>query len=235
MKKLTKEQWINKAKSAHSDRYDYSLVVNPTYRTKVSIICKIHGIFDQLLGNHIDNKIGCPHCGNRARLTTCSFIEKAKKVHGEKYNYSNTIYSGNKGKLSIICGKHGDFIQSATRHLTGDGCPSCNESKGERNIRNFLLRNKVTFESQKKFQNCKNKNVLPFDFYVPEMNTLIEFDGQQHFGKSKGMKFDYETIKTHDQIKNKFAKENSIQLIRIPYTKLNKIDEILNNIIILKK
>lgn len=231
MRRLTKEEWIKKATSVHGDKYDYSLFVDPTYRKKVDIICAKHGVFKQVLGNHIDGELGCPHCGNRAKLTTQSFIEKAKKIHGDKYDYSQSIYLGNKSKVEIICAKHGIFKQIATRHLTGDGCPSCCESKGERSIRNFLLRKSIMFEPQKKFKECKNKKQLPFDFYLPKQNILIEFDGQQHFGKSKGMKFNYEYIKLTDSIKNKFAKEFGFNLIRIPYTKINNIESILTNII----
>jgi len=93
------------------------------------------------------------------------------------------------------------------------------------------LKNSINFQTQVKFSDCKNKRELPFDFYLPDKKILIEYDGQQHFNKSKGLNFDFDSIKRNDEIKNNFAIANEYILVRIPYTKLNKIKELLNNII----
>jgi len=90
----------------------------------------------------------------------------------------------------------------------------------------------VTISSLKeyKFDNCKNKNPLPFDFYLPEHNICIEFDGEQHFksisyfGGEKGFK----NTQKNDLIKTSYCKENNIKLIRINYLEFKKIEEILN-------
>ncbi len=231
MKKLTKEIFIERAIKTHGEKFSYDKVVYFSERIKVKIICKEHGVFSQLPKNHVSLKQGCPVCYGNKKLTTGSFIEKANSIHNNKYDYSLTQYSGNKGKVEIICNKHGVFKQTATRHLYGDGCPKCSESKGEKAIRVFLENNNVNFESQKKFKECKNINPLPFDFFIIDKNLLIEYDGQQHFGKSKGRIFDFESIKRNDQIKNDFANDNGYKLVRIPYKKLNKINTILQTII----
>lgn len=231
MKRLTKEEFINAAIKIHENKYSYELVNYLGNRIKVKIICPIHGTFTQLPKNHIHLKQGCPSCYGNKKLTTLEFIKKSNNVHLNKYDYSKSNYLGNKSKVIIICKKHGEFLQTATRHLSGDGCPKCSESKGERIIREFLTKNSINFKTQVRFSDCKNINELPFDFYIPDKKILIEYDGQQHFNKSKGFKFDYSTIKRNDEIKNNFAKKNGYDLLRIPYTKLKKINEILNNII----
>ena len=99
------------------------------------------------------------------------------------------------------------------------GCQKCKESKGEGIIRNFLEKNCIKYEPQKKFAKCKDINLLPFDFYLTTDNICIEFDGKQHFdsieryGGNVGLKY----IQTHDKIKNEFCKNNNIKLIRISY------------------
>lgn len=130
---------------------------------------------------------------------------------------------GNKRKIEIICNKHGSFWQLPINHLRKTGCPTCRASKGEIEIENFLKSNNINFQFQKKFNECKNKKMLPFDFYLPEFNILIEYDGEQHYkvitwskNKHKNEQKFIDT-KYKDSIKNNFAKTNNIKLIRIKY------------------
>ena len=134
--RLTNEQFIEKAKQVHSDKYDYSKVEYVNNHTKVCIICPEHGEFWQEPHAHIDAKRGCPKCGaikcaNAIRKTKKEFINGAKKVHGDKYDYSKVEYNGDKIKVCIICQKHGEFLQTPHNHLSGSGCPKCrNENIG---------------------------------------------------------------------------------------------------------
>jgi len=135
-------------------------------------------------------------------------------------------------KVIITCPKHGDFEQIAYAHRHGNGCPSCNDSKGEREIKKFLNENSIVYEFQKKFKDCKNKRTLPFDFYLPEYNLCIEYDGEQHFrpsGFSNGIER-FEMLKINDKIKTEYCINNNIQLLRIDYQE--KIVEILNKTLI---
>jgi hypothetical protein len=102
-------------------------------------------------------------------------------------------------------------------------------SLGEERIRKFLIRANIEFEEQKKFDNCININLLPFDFYITEFNTCIEYDGIHHFKPVKyfGGLERFKYTKKNDLIKNNFCIENNIRLIRIPYFKIKKIDNIL--------
>ena len=115
------------------------------------------------------------------------------------------------------------YFWTKTNHLNNQGCPICKESKGEKEIRNYLKNNNIVFESQKKFNNCRNKNPLPFDFYLPLLNICIEYDGIQHyksntfFGGEKGLK----QRQINDKIKTQYCKDNDIRLLRIKYNQNN--------------
>jgi very-short-patch-repair endonuclease len=121
--------------------------------------------------------------------------------------------------VSISCPSHGLFLQTASNHMHGSGCPRCRQSKGERDVRAFLLLLGFEFEEQKKFPNCVDKRELPFDFYVPSANLLIEFDGEQHFfERNTGIfKGKFNDIVRRDLIKNKFAASSNFNLLRISW------------------
>jgi very-short-patch-repair endonuclease len=230
VKRLNTCEFINKAFNVHDDKYDYSLVNYIGALTHVDIICKIHGIFKQKPNNHL-NGYGCPKCSRISFSNKIynKFIEKAKILHENKYDYSKVIYVNTNQHVEIICPKHGIFNQSPNNHLKGCGCPYCKESIGEKKIADFLLKNSIKFERGKKFNDCKNSYKLAFDFFLPDNNLLIEYDGIQHFlpfnyygGENKLCK-----QKTNDRIKDEFAKSNNYSLLRIKYDKLNEINNIL--------
>ena len=132
MRQLTLEDFIKKSQTVHGSLYDYSLVVYKNTTTKVKILCPIHGIFEQRPIDHYRGS-GCPYCGGVARMTTQTFIEKARQVHGDKYDYSKVEYVNNKTKVCIICHEkdilgheHGEFWQRPNDHLSGYGCAKCN-------------------------------------------------------------------------------------------------------------
>ena len=135
------ERFIEKAKKIHGSKYSYSKVNYRTCKEKVCIICPIHGEFWQTPYNHINEKQGCPKCGKEKAiinetLTTEKFIEKARKIHGDKYDYSKVDYKGNKVKVCIICPKHGEFWQTPANHTNirlKQGCPKCKFEKNKNN------------------------------------------------------------------------------------------------------
>ena len=122
--KLTTEKFINKAIAKHGEKYNYSKVHYVNGETNVEIICPKHGPFWQTPHNHLRGK-GCPVCGKSKPNTLKTFIEKARKVHGDKYDYSKVVFKRNKDKVEIICPIHGAFWQEANSHLQGHGCPMC--------------------------------------------------------------------------------------------------------------
>ena len=106
-------------------------------------------------------------------------------------------------------------------------CGKCIKSNGEESVKNILNQMNVHFEQEKTFDNCKNPKTnakLRFDFYLPDYNTCIEYDGEQHFKESNMCSDSLSDRQYRDGIKNKFCKDNDIRLIRIPYTDFNKID-----------
>lgn len=115
----------------------------------------------------------------------------------------------------------------------GNRCPRCKASKGEKTIVLFLQKNKIKFESQKKFDTCKSKLQLPFDFYLPDYNTIIEFNGKQHYEigtRSKSYEKnlrEFEQIKIRDKIKKQWTTDNGYTFLEIRYDQINQIEEIL--------
>jgi len=227
------EEFIKKAKKVHGDKYEYNKVNYVQARKPIIITCPEHGDFPISPDNHLRKK-GCPDCakinrGLKSRSNTEEFISKSKKIHGDKYDYSKVNYINNTTLVEIICPTHKSFFQSPQNHLANKGCSKCNESHGEKFISSLLTFNKINFMSQHKFVDCTNKSKtgycrkLPFDFYIPELNTCIEYDGQQHFEPLNifGGDETFENQKKRDKLKNQYCKKNGIKLIRIPYT-MNK-------------
>ena len=120
----TTDEFIKKAKKIHGDKYDYSHVKYVDADSKVCIICSKHGEFWQVARTHLSGS-GCPICAGRRKMRTSDFIDKARFVHGNKYDYSKAEYKGNSEKICIICPEHGEFWQIAANHLNGRGCPKC--------------------------------------------------------------------------------------------------------------
>jgi hypothetical protein len=235
--KLTTSQFIEKAQKVHGNKYDYSNVVYLSTHEKVKIICKIHGEFSQTPASHLQGT-GCNVCSRNKRYTINSFINESNIIHNKKYDYSFiTEYKDNKSKVCIKCPKHGKFLQRPDGHLLGQGCPHCNSSYGEIKILNFLKNNNIEFISQKTFVDCinpKSNTKLKFDFYLPNQNILIEYDGEQHYkmgalikGKHLTTEHEFKEIQFRDKLRNEYSKNNNIKLLRIKYTKFNQIEQIL--------
>ena len=229
--KLTTDEFINKSIKVHGNKYDYSLVEYEGYNNKVNISCGKHGTFNQKPSDHLKGH-GCPKCGGSKTLTNNKFINKSIKVHGNKYDYSLVEYKNNKTKVDIICKKH-DFIfkQKPNDHLSGKGCPKCKLSKGEIVVENILIDKNIDYKIQYHFDKCRNKNTLPFDFYLPDKNMCIEYDGIQHFEPSEyfGGEKSFIQRKENDKIKSKYCIDNNIDLLRIKYNE--NILDILNKIL----
>lgn len=240
---LTNDKFIEKAKKIHGYKYDYSLVNYVNSKTKIKIICKKHGIFNQNPTEHTSQKQGCPKCAGVGR-TTIDFINDAQEKHENKYDYSKVTFKKYDEKISIICPIHGEFSQKPYIHLMGSGCQKCSESKGERKIASFLVKNNINFEKQKTFDNClnlKTGRLLKFDFHIPERNMCIEYDGEYYYEPWR-LYFDKNTanekfneMKIRDQIKTEYCKNNNILLLRIPYFELKNIDIIISNYLLKNK
>lgn len=131
--------FIDKANKKHGCFFDYSKTKYKNPQTKIKIICPIHGEFEQYPYTHLKGK-GCPKCHlDSLKKTTRQFKVDAKKIHGDKYDYSKTEYEGAFAKVKIICPKHGEFEQRANDHVNqGKGCPLCSVETSKKGLNNFI-------------------------------------------------------------------------------------------------
>jgi hypothetical protein len=190
---MTQEEFIRRAREIHGDKYDYSKVEYINSQTKVCIICPIHGEFWQLPTHHLMGH-GCRKCGDERRgknriKSTEEFIRNAKKIHGDKYDYSKVEYVSCHTPVTILCKKHGEFKQKPSDHLNGNGCPLCGY--------NMSLAEQDIFELCKSCLGEENvlqrvRNVIPpqeLDIYIPSLKIAIEYNGlrwhSEEFGKDR--------------------------------------------------
>jgi len=219
--------YIKNIKKKYKNKYEYDFSEVKTIASRIKIKCKKHGEFTLPLDRHMRGQ-ECPKCENEIKLTPNRFKKRANIIHKERYSYSKI--KNVKGNVNIICPIHGVFNISAKKHLKGTGCPKCGVSKGEAKVEQYLIENKIEYVREKIFDGLNKKR---FDFYLPENNITIEYDGIQHFkaidffGGEKGLK----KIKTNDRLKNKYCKDNNIKIFRIPYTDYDNVYNILKKII----
>ena len=184
----TTETFVKKARKVHGDKYDYSKVDYVNSQTKTCIICPKHGEFWQTPNKHLTGR-GCYHCGREKTVSsifsnTKEFVEKAKKVHGDKYDYSKVDYRHNQEKVCIICQKHGEFWQTPNNHIGAGnkcGCPKCKMSKLEEFVCKLFDNNSIKYihECSRKDLNWIGRQRL--DFYLPSKSIVVECQGSQHF------------------------------------------------------
>jgi predicted nucleic acid-binding Zn-ribbon protein len=200
--------------------------------------CQICG-FESVKALFSLRRHGCQGCQiERFKSNISEFIEKARLVHGYKFDYSLSVYTKASDKIAIKCLKCGViFNQKANNHLSGMGCPKCNESKGENRVAKYLSENNIRFTKDKIFKTLKDKSYLKPDFYLDDLNLLIEYDGEFHYkaliGSTQEIKQkNLETQQRRDKIKNEWAKDNNIPLLRIPYWDYDNIEELIEKFIL---
>lgn len=141
--KKTTEEFVAELKALRGDEFDYSKVIYVNSKSPVEIICKTHGSFFAKPNNLISNNSGCPVCSNCEKLTLEKFIERAKSAHGDKYDYSKSVYKNIDTKILINCKEHGDFWQIPYDHLKGRGCIPCGIDKcatsNRRSLKAFII------------------------------------------------------------------------------------------------
>lgn len=205
-KKHTNDSFIKKAKIIHGrDTYDYSLVEYINNLSKVKIICKEHGLFEQTPNSHLNIKAGCPNCSHTKKHTRETFIEKSKKVHGDKYEYSFSVYKSTRDKLSICCSDHGVFEQTPADHIKGQGCPGCAKTGFDRTRSGFLyvLRSecgrymKIGITNKPDQRHIQLARATPFEFSCIEIK---EGEGECVAVLEKNLLSIYETV----EFKEKF-------------------------------
>lgn len=240
LNKSNKNEFIEKAISIHGNKYGYDNFIYKDSQTKGSITCfkNGHGDYFQAPNAHLSGK-GCPKCYHETVGTRCisninSFIEKARAIHGNKYDYSLFNYTGNKNKSKIKCNTCSCiFDQTPDSHLRGRGCPRCKRSKGELALEAIFEKHNIEFKSQ---------FMLPYhgykyDFYLPSYNLLIEFHGKQHYEpvEAFGGEEEFKNILFRDACKRSLAWDNKIPLLEIHYKYLKIMNEVDFETFILNK
>ena len=234
-KRLTTREFIDRSNDIHGNKYDYSLSKYINSETTVSIICMKHGVFKQTPLGHMMSGSGCRKCGyetssNKRKHTNEEFILESIKIHGNIYDYSMVNYINSFTDVKIVCPSHGIFKQNPHDHRRGIGCSKCNSSHGERLIRNILTERKIEFEEQKTFEWLRDKSKLRCDFYLPKYNTVIEYNGRQHYEVIEhfGGKSNFERGKKRDELKRQLLIENNVKLIEVRYDERDVEKFILN-------
>lgn len=189
--KMTLSSWLERARAVHGDMYDYSHVVYTNRDTKVRIICPVHGEFEQRAGNHLKGK-GCKHCAPNARGSQESFVQKARAVHGDLYDYEHAVFTKNAAKVIIGCPDHGRFEQEANSHLQGAGCPTCANDARSRAIHNHPTRVANIRETVERRYGVTN--VMHVDAIKAKMSaTMLERHGVENYRHADAYDMSYKS------------------------------------------
>jgi very-short-patch-repair endonuclease len=217
-KNINYKNFIEKAVTIHDDKYDYSKTIIINSRTKIEIICPIHGSFFMLPHTHLNGSM-CQKCSNLKKgqykkLDNDIFVKKAIMKHGNKYDYSEIEYVNSNTMLKIICPMHGLFMQKAYVHLNGHGCSKCNNQSSFPEY--FLL----YYLKKTNLEVLHREKILGYelDIYIPSLKLGIEYDGY-YYHKDKI---------NQDTEKSINISKNNITLIRIREKGLCSINECFN-------
>lgn len=221
-KKLTTKEIKERICSIEGNKYELlSEYVNAKTKIKIKHVACGHEY--EVRWGHFQSGRRCPKCTNCYRYTDSEISKLISKITNGEYTKLSE-YKNNKTKFKIkhnTCGH--EYEIAWNRFQRGDRCPKCNQSKGEKFIEDYLTNQNISFATQVKFNDCRHKNTLPFDFGIvnndKKIIALIEFDGKQHFEpvKAWGGKERLKQNQLRDKIKNDYCKEQNIPLLRIRY------------------
>ena len=218
---LTNE-FIRKSKMKFGDAFNYSKVKYINSNTDIILICKKHGEFITKPTLHLQSKYGCNKCAREYisetfTLSQEEFLEKAKDVHGDRYDYSNVKYTSMSDKIEIICKEHGSFMQQAQQHIhSGDNCPKCSDvisiSNAEKELSKFLTNYNINHI-------CSDRNIIhpkEIDILIPGFKIGIEYNGLlfHSYGLCYPNNFS-EMNKKYHLVKTEMVEDKEFQLFHI--------------------
>ena len=230
---LSNQEYIETLQSNNANVISMENYVN--IKTPILHKCLIHNYEWKTSPASVLQGCGCPECGRQK--ISC----KIKKTHKEYVNELKNVnpdivviekYIDSRTPILHKCLIHDyEWKNSPIHILSGTSCPLCHESRGERFTRQWLEDHNIRYEREKIFQDCKDEKPLPFDFYLPDFNLCIEYQGKQHYEPIDyfGGKENLSYVIKHDNIKEKYCKDNGITLLQIPYYK--NTEKMLNNFI----
>ena len=210
------------------------LYYNGTEDSSLLLKCSVCGaIFGSTYSNlmYTPHKNFCRRCANKHLSKIKSFDIDYIRKYIESYGYQllSDIYKNNTTSILLKCNMNHIYASTFGAFKSGNRCPICNQSKGEKMVLYVLNKYKIKYTTQKRFEDCRSIHPLPFDFYLCNSNILIEYDGEFHYRISRykdGLER-FIGIKIRDTIKNEYCKNNNIKLIRIPYWEFDNIEKIL--------
>ena len=237
----TQETFLQELEDKYPGKFNTSEVVYINAKTDIILTCIKHqNRFNKnpqslLVKGRIS---GCKDCqyedlANNRSLTWDQFVEKANAKHNNRYEYLTDNYKNNSSRIEVTCKEHGVFVQAASHHMNGTACPTCSkQSKGERNVREILNQLGITYRAQENFEGCKNIRQLPFDFFLPDLNILIEYQGIHHSEPREffGGEPEFKKRQYLDWIKRKWCERSPYQLYEIYHDEdvKSRLLEILN-------
>lgn len=190
-----KEEFLKEAKEKHGNKYDYSKITKLETKNFITIICKEHGSFKTKMKTHLNNDHGgCPDCKGNV-YDANSFIEKAKSIYGDTYNYDNVIYEKSNKHVEIICKEHGSFMQSPNNHLRGKQCPSClsNRSKNEIYLYERIKKDFPNLDIRNNYRELSEIEGFEIDIAILDLELYIEWNG--HYWHSQPMVYNRDNYK----------------------------------------
>lgn len=182
MRKLTTEEWINKARDKHGNRYDYTKVKYEGKSIKVVIICPVHGEFLQTPDAHANRGDQCPKCRLNSMTTSNEeFIKHANKIHNYKFTYQKTNYTLAGNKVIVTCPIHGDFNVRANQHLSGQDCNKCLTELKTSNTKEFIEKAKQIHGDLYKYHKVKYKtSVLKIEILCSRCTNFFKLRPADH-------------------------------------------------------
>lgn len=196
------QYFLDRVREVNGDKYSYENMGYVRNKEKINITCKIHGVFVQTPHDHLKGR-GCPDCSGKKQSNTKEFIEKAKVLHRDTYDYSKTVYNRVMDKVDIICKKHGLFSQRADSHLGGHGCRLCTDRKSGPELELIgIMTNKLPYNTiETSISPTWMNSSREVDIYIPEKKFAIEYNGDYWHSEKFSRGKEYHIYKSN-QAKN---------------------------------
>lgn len=227
----------------HCKEKHYTLITNKNEFTDVKMqiryICPIHGEMSSSMDNMIRKGCGCSKCRDAfiglTNILDVDYVEEyINNINNNVWINKSEYKNSTTHNIDILCGKCKNKIFTTSfnnyKRAGVNQCFSCSNkaSRGEELIASILNKYNIDFIPEYRFDDCRDKRSLPFDFYIPLYNLIIEFDGQHHYENHENWS-NFEITKKHDEIKNDYCYKKNINLLRIPYWDGNNLEEIILN------
>lgn len=222
----TKEQYVSNVMEANGDKFTLLSEYNKNYRCRIAYRCNTCGYESETRSDVLERGMQCKQCVYKeySKMYTKSTEQYSREVYEQTKGEYELIseYRGVNNKLEILHRKCGIAYKTTPHQFNrGRRCPSCNESKGEKNVKKALDKLGLTYEFQVNLKELSGlTHRYSYDFYLPDQQILIEFQGQQHY-----MPIDifggvevFKVQQQNDEYKRKFARDNGYTLIEVPYT-----------------